>query len=111
MGRSGTMLERPFPLEVERVSVDDEVIVRRFEAGDVNGRSGHSEDVDVPAAPVDDLNAPITVDEDGIGSTVSGSVDAEVDVELLDAAARQIVDVNIVGAAQRVESDLLDTGQ
>lgn len=96
---------------MKQVSIDDKVVVRRLEAGDVNGRSRHSRDRDVAVAVVSDLNVIVIVDEDGVGRPIAISIHPEVYVELGNSATRRIIDVNVVGATQRVESDLLHTGQ
>lgn len=101
----------PINSEVKQISIDDEMVVRRLEASDVNGRSRHSSDRDVTVAIVSNLDVVVIVDEDSVRGSVAGSIDSKVDVKLGHAAARCIIDVNIIGAAKRVESDLFDAGQ
>ena len=102
--------ERP-TLEVKQIPIDDQVVVRRLEAGDVNTRSGNSRNRDVAVAIVRDLDVALVVDEDGVGRSIAKPIHSKVDVEFGNAAARRIIDVNIIGAAERVERDLLNAGQ
>src|SRR4249919_2790581 len=74
-------------LELERVSIDDQVIVRCLEAGDMNGCSRQSEDGDVAMTIVDHLDMVVIVEEDRVGRAVAYPVQAEVDVELGDSAS------------------------
>ena len=92
--------------------VDDERIVGPFGVGDVHlGRQPDHGDRSSRAEDVDDVVAVGAVDDDGVGLGVAGRAAdraGQVDVDLDEVGAAQVVDGGRVGAAQGVQVDGLD---
>ena len=92
-----------------RQRVDRERVVRGLRVGDAHrrGEAGHGRGAVAPC-DLDRVRAGGAVDDDVIGRAVAGAVRAEVDVHRGDAGSGQIVGDDRVGAAERVDGDVLD---
>ena len=93
-------------------SIDDDPVVGGIEAGDVH-RGGKAQDRD-PVGVADDLDHVVAargIDGDRIRLVVAGGATergGEIDVDLRHVRPAQVVDHDVVGAAERIEVDLLD---
>src|SRR6185295_11797363 len=92
------------------MSVDDQMIVGGLEAGDVDGGPEHIRDGEVAIAVVDHRHI-LVADVDGVGRSVPGAVDAEIDVDVGNPGAGRVVEVDRVGPGERVDRDRLDVVQ
>ena len=93
-------------------AVDDQMVVGALRAGKGDGRRQAGDATELPVAR--DLNVVVAggaVDDDAVGRAVADAAAGharEVDRDLRDAGAGEVVDVISVGAAERVEVDVLD---